>query len=157
MVRPTIPSELLLRLMNATPQQYAAVEKILMGAKAETLKSEMLEAEPTVNEGVARNAFALVQRLDADGRQRRPSVLSVFRLYCVDGFSAGEVARKCRCAKGTVINRLRLIEERTGIRAEQFRARSEQFVRMEKEFADSGAKRIYRRGLVQGQEEEDES
>ena len=81
-------------------------------------------------------------------------MLTVFRLYCVDGFSAGEVARKCRCSKGTVINRLRLIEERTGMKPEQFRARSDQFARMEKEFADSGAQDIYRRGLAQGLEEE---
>jgi hypothetical protein len=43
-MRPALPTDLLLRLMNATPEQYAAVCRIL-GVKAETLKSENLKLE----------------------------------------------------------------------------------------------------------------
>ena len=43
-VRAVIPTELLLRLMNATPEQYAAVERVL-GMKVETLKAEKLKTE----------------------------------------------------------------------------------------------------------------
>jgi len=35
------------------------------------------------------------------------------------------------------------------MKAEQFRAISGQFARMEAEFSDSGAKETYRRGLIQ--------
>lgn len=91
----------------------------------------------------------MLQKLEIDAPLKAPPVLTVFRLYCVDGLSADRVARKRRCAKGTVMSRLRSIEERTGVKPEQFRAMSGQFARMEEEFADSGAKEIYRRSLIQ--------
>jgi hypothetical protein len=170
-MRAAIPTELLWRLMNATPEQYAAVERVL-GLGAEMLKPETLQweaegniehstfntqhpieaargdARPTVSEDVARSAFALLQKLELDAPLKAPSVLAVFRLYCVDGFSADQVARKCRCAKGTVMSRLRFIEERTGVPPEQFRAMSGHLQQVDDELRESGAREIYRRGLV---------
>lgn len=144
-MRPSISSDLLLRLMNATPAQYAAVEKIL-GANAE-LETRSEEEEP-VSEDVARNAFALLQKLELDAPLKAPSVLTVFRLYCVDGYSADGVARKCRCAKGTVMSRLRFIEKATGTRPEQFRALSGHLQKIDDDLNASGAREIYRRGLA---------
>lgn len=156
-MRAAIPTDLLLRLMNATSEQFAAVEKIL-GAKVESGNAEMLKAEiettdhgqqtNRVTEDVARSAFALLQKLEMDAPLKAPSVLTVFRLYCVDGHSADQVARKCRCAKGTVMSRLRLIEERTGMKAEQFRAVSGHLQQVDDELNASGAREIYRRGLA---------
>ncbi|HLP76875.1 MAG TPA: hypothetical protein VK327_08140 [Candidatus Paceibacterota bacterium] len=151
-MRAAIPSDLLLRLMSATPEQYAAVERIL-GVTTETLKSEMLKGEmepevcPTVSEDVARSAFALLQKLELDAPLKAPSVLTVFRLYCVDGYSAEQVARKCRCGKATVIRRLQFIEARTGVKAEQFRAMSGHLQQIDDDLNASGAREIYRRGL----------
>lgn len=170
-MRAVLPTDLLLRLMNATPEQYAAIARIL-GVKAESgnrkAEIEMEDAEggvrnaewkeaaradsrPTVSEDVARNAFALLQRLEADAPMKAPSVLTVFRLYCVDGYSADRVARKCRCGKATVIRRLQVIEARTGLKAEQFRAMSGHLQRVEDDLHASGAREIYRRGLVEGE------
>ena len=141
-MRAALPTDLLLRLMNATPEQYAAVEKILSAAP--------MECEPhgTVNENVAQAAFALLVKLDAQGIHKKPSPLTVFRLYCIEGMSAEQIATKCRCAKGTVISRLRFIEDATDTKPEQFRAMSDHLQQMADNYDRSGAREIYRRGLA---------
>jgi len=100
------------------------------------------------SEELAQSAFALLQKLEVDAPLKAPSVLTVFQLYCVDGFSSDRVARKCRCAKGTVMSRLRFIEERTGVRAGQFSAMSGYLQQIDDDLPTSGAKEIYRRGLA---------
>lgn len=146
-MRAAIPTDLLLRLMNATPEQYAAVERVL-GVKPEDGGSRMEDGEPAVSEDVARSAFALLQKLELDAPLKAPSVLTVFRLYCVDGFSADQVARKCRCAKGTVMSRLRFIETVTKTKPEQFRAMSGHLQQVDDDLHASGAREIYRQGLA---------
>ena len=64
----------------------------------------------------------MLQTLELDSPLKAPLVLTVFRLYCVNGFSADRVARKSRCAKGAVMSRLRFIEARAEEKAEQFGA-----------------------------------
>ena len=152
-MRAAIPTDLLLRLMNATPEQYAAVERVL-GVKPEDGGSKLEDSEPAVHEDVARSAFALLQKLEMDAPLKAPSVLTVFRLYCVDGFSAERVARKCRCGKATVIRRLQFIEARTGMKPEQFRAVSGHLQQVDDDLNASGAREIYRQGLAQGNEED---
>ena len=153
-MRAALPTELLLRLMNATEEQYAAVAKILgVSAECGVRNGELNEAvhedaRPTVSEDVARSAFALLQKLELDAPLKAPSVLTVFRLYCVDGFSADQVARKCRCAKGTVMSRLRFIETVTKTKPEQFRAMSGHLQQVDDDLNASGARDIYRQGLV---------
>lgn len=165
-MRSALPTDLLLRLMNATPEQYAAVEGIL-GASAEcgirnaefstphpqSLSPIEAEREESVSEDVARSAFALLQKLELDAPMKAPSVLTVFRLYCVDGHSADRVARKCRCAKGTVMSRLRFIETVTKTKPEQFRAMSGHLQQLDDDLNASGAREICRRGLVEGDED----
>lgn len=152
-MRAAIPTDLLLRLMNATPEQYAAVERVL-GVKPEDGGSKLEDSEPAVHEDVARSAFALLQKLELDAPLKAPSVLTVFRLYCVDGHSAERVARKCRCGKATVIRRLQFIEARTGMKPEQFRAVSGHLQQVDDDLNASGAREIYRQGLAQGNEED---
>jgi hypothetical protein len=146
-MRAAIPTDLLLRLMNATPEQYAAVERVL-GVTPEDGGSKMEAGEPAVSENVARSAFALLQKLELDAPLKAPSVLTVFRLYCVDGHSADQVARKCRCGKATVIRRLQFIEARTGMKPEQFRAMSGHLQQVDDDLNASGARDIYRQGLA---------
>jgi len=140
-MRAAIPTELLLRLMKATPEQYAAVEKIL--------SSVVAEHPAPVSEDVARAAFALLVKLDAQGKQKAPPPMTVFRLYCIDELSADQVATKCRCSKGTVMSRLRFIEQVTHTKPERFRAMSGHLQRIADDYDSSGAREIYRRGLAQ--------
>src|SRR5438270_7027859 len=67
------------------------------------------------SEQIARAAFALLEKLDSGRRRPPPSIPKVIRLYCIEGLSAAEVARKCRCSKAAVIRRLNLIRQKTGI------------------------------------------
>ena len=78
-MRTAIPTDLLLRLMNATPAQFAAVERILSAVA--------VELPAPVSENVARAAFALLVKLDAQGKQKSPTPLTVFRFYCAEGMS----------------------------------------------------------------------
>jgi hypothetical protein len=103
-----------------------------------------------VSENVAQAAFALLVKLDAQGKHKAPTPMTVFRLYCVEGYSADRVARKCRCAKGTVMSRLRFIEDVTKTKPEEFRAVSSHLQQMDDQYSASGAREIYRRGLAAG-------
>jgi len=135
--------DLLTRLANATPEQYAAVEKILSVVQQ--------EAPAPADTNVAQAAFALLVKLDAQEVYKKPTPLTVFRLYCIEGMSAEQIATKCRCAKGTVMSRLRFIEEATNTKPEQFRVMSDHLQQMADTYDQSGARAIYRRGLANGE------
>lgn len=144
--------------MNATPEQYAAVAEILglteiQGSRVKGSAEEVGDVSSVqCSADVARSAFALLQKLELDAPLKAPSVLTVFRLYCVDGHSADRVARKCRCGKATVIRRLRFIEQQTNVRPEDFRAMSGHLQQMDDELRASGAREIYRRGIAGGED-----
>jgi hypothetical protein len=87
--------------------------------------------------------------MERESPTKPPTVLTVFRLYCLLGLSAQAVADKIGCAKATVLNRLRVIETVTGTNPEQFREQSDQFARMEGTLGDSRARAIYRPALAQ--------
>lgn len=110
--------------------------------------------EPVV-EDVARAAFKLVAQLDAEEIVKMPSVLTVFRMYCVEELSADDIAARCRCAKGTVINRLRMIRGRTGKEPNELRRFATQFNQIEESARDTRAKHIHRKSLIHDGAEED--
>lgn len=107
------------------------------------LFSRILPAESEANEDVAARVFALIGRMEDGIRTKPPSVLNVFRLYCVQELSAREVAIKCHCSKTLVLERLKAIRAATGIDPEFLRRYSSQFDRMESNRTDSRARRIY--------------
>jgi len=110
-----------------------------------------IEANP---EEDARRALALLQKLDSDQLVKPPSVLTVFRLYCVEELSAAQIARKCRSSKATVVRRLELIHAKTGLHPQQLRQFSSHFEKIEDDIAQSGASHIYRGRLIYDAEEE---
>jgi len=63
MMRAAIPTDLLMRLANASPEQYAAVERAL-GAKAETLKPETLKPEGPDRTGRQQKIIHTIGRLE---------------------------------------------------------------------------------------------
>ncbi|HTD68486.1 MAG TPA: hypothetical protein VK846_18345 [Candidatus Limnocylindria bacterium] len=106
-------------------------------------------------ETVARAAFRLVEQLDSEDVMKAPSVLTVFRLYCMEELSADQIAARCRCGKGTIINRLHRIRKRTGKEPNELRRFATHFNRMEEDVSDARARHIHRRILVQGGAEEE--
>src|SRR6266853_985230 len=85
------------------------------------LSSPNLPQPRESDETAARRAFDLVQQLDAKSRMKPPSVLTVFRLYCIEELTTNQIAHACRCGKTTVVHRLNLIREKTGADPESLR------------------------------------
>ena len=87
-MRAAIPTDLLLRLMNATPEQYAAVERVL-GVTPEDGGSKMENGGPAVSEDVAQELSGLrrdVAAMRKDIRELRHEQTS-------DAVSDNEAAR----------------------------------------------------------------
>jgi hypothetical protein len=110
------------------------------------------EPSPAPNEPVpedaARRAFALVQQLDPDSRMKAPSVLTVFRLYCMEELTSDQIARKTGCSKTTVVSRLRLIRKKIGVDPASLRRFSSHLQKIEQDISDSRAEHIHRKRLI---------
>jgi hypothetical protein len=111
-------------------------------------RSQGMAGDEELPAEVAHHALALVKRLDTENRLKKPSILTVFRLYCINEMSATEIAGQCCCSKASIIKRLNILARKTGMPAAKLRRYSAQFERMEAELGDWRAKRIRRRELV---------
>lgn len=121
------------------------------------LFARLVQGQPEpVAEDVARRAFGLIEELDSQKVVKPPSVLTVFRLYCVKEMPAEQVADKCGCSKGTVINRLKLIREKTGMAPDGLRRYSSHFDKIEDDIRESRAEHIQRRRLIEDRDEGEE-
>ncbi len=110
-------------------------------------------------EDVARRAFALVQQLDSEAppNTRPPSVLTIFRLYCMEELNIPQIARKCRCSNATVANRLHSIRVKTGSEPDALRRFSPHLQKIEEDMSDSRAEHIHRRRLIYDADEGEEA
>jgi hypothetical protein len=98
--------------------------------------------EEKLPEDAALRAFAVLKSMDTDRRLRKASIFTVFRLYCMENLSAEAIAKRLGCGKTTVIERLKLIRQKTGTDPANLRAYSAQFTRIEQSLADPRARRI---------------
>src|SRR5436190_13432232 len=89
-------------------------------------------------EEVARRAFAQMEEID-------PEIFAIYRLYCREGLSAREVARRHGCSKTTVLRRLKAIGRKTGMDPKHLRTLSPHFEKIEADLADSRASHLYRK------------
>ncbi len=82
------------------------------------------DLEPSTSDllSAARAAFIFLDRFDDESRRKHPSLLTVFRLYCMQNLTVYQIARQCRCSVGTVSQRLKLIHRKTGRPPKAFRA-----------------------------------
>jgi sigma-70-like protein len=105
----------------------------------------------------ARRALALIEQLESDGPfHKPPSVLKVFRLFCMEDLSPEEIAQRCGCSRGTVMNRLAAIEKKTGLPAAQLRRMSDHFGKVDDELAAHGARHIHRQNLIHDADKNDD-
>jgi len=107
-----------------------------------------------VEHDVARRAFALIQTLDSENEMKPPTLLAVFRLYCIEELSADHIARVQHCSKSTVIGRLNMIRDRTGVDPQDLRKVSASLKKIEEEMTDSRASHIHRKKMIYDLEEE---
>jgi hypothetical protein len=126
----------------------------LTGAGPGLLFAKFTPQPREADEELASRAFTLVQQLDAEGARKPPTVLSVFRMYCIDGLSVTTIARKCSTSRVTIRQRLKLVETRTGMNIDQLRQVSAHLEKAEASFADSRASHIHRRNLIYDEDDE---
>jgi len=75
---------------------------------------------PPPPDEVLRAAWLILSRLESGAPTRHPSVSLVVRLYCIEKLTIREVAGRCRCSVGTIVNRLACFEAATGLSAVHF-------------------------------------
>ena len=107
------------------------------------------EREGETGVSVVRAALMLAGSLDNNPRVKAPNHMTVLKMYCLDELAVGVIARKCRCAKSTVMNRKMALEKQLRKPLDFFRQMSGMFDQVEKVLSDRRAKEIYREGLVE--------
>jgi len=100
------------------------------------------------DEEVARRAFALVRTLDSERPMKPPTLLTVFRLYCMEELSAAAIGHKFGCSKATVFSRLSAIRQRTGAEPEKLRRLCVWLDKNAEGASDPRAAHIRRRRLI---------
>jgi hypothetical protein len=98
----------------------------------------------------AKGLFALVGKLEAKGKWRKASPLTVFRLYFVKQLSRAKVAAECDCVPGLVTLRLKQLERELKMTREQLFGFSPQFQAIEDAASNPLAGSIYRKGMIYG-------
>jgi hypothetical protein len=99
----------------------------------------------------------LVKKLDSGPRLKNPSLLTVFRLYCVNNKSSREIALHCGCSRAVVMKRLSILTEKIGVPLVKLRSYSAQFEQMDEQLTDSRARRIDRWALAHDEGDHDDS
>ena len=113
----------------------------------------MPKSEEPASDHEARQLFALLKQLDAGQAVRKAPVSQVFRLYCLEGLSRAEVAKRCGCVESLVTLRLQEIERKLGRKPAELRDLSPEFERIEESLSDPRARRIHRRSAMEEGEE----
>jgi hypothetical protein len=110
-----------------------------------------------IDQDVAQRAFALIQQLESNPSLPAPSVLTVFRLCCIEALSAAQAARKLHCSRVTVCRRLKLIRAKTGIAPEYLRTLSPHIASIQDQTTDPRARHIHRKNLTDDHPDPDDS
>jgi hypothetical protein len=112
-------------------------------------------AEEKAPEEIVSSALELVKRLDSDMGVKAPTLITVFRLYCGTALTAQQVADRCGCSKGTIINRLALLRKKTGVDPDKMRAYASHIEKTQEAMTDSRARSI-RASAVLDDEDDDQ-
>jgi hypothetical protein len=108
------------------------------------------------DQGVVERAFALVKALETETTLQRPGPLAVFSEFCISGLNVSQVARKFRCSRGTILNRLALIRRRTGMEPDAFRKISPHIAQLQAQCSDPRASRIRQRAMLEQEDDQEE-
>jgi hypothetical protein len=104
---------------------------------------------------LAQRVFALVRNLDTEKPLRPPSLLAVFRHYCIEELSSSQIARKYACSKPSILRRLALIRARTGADPQHLRRLSPHIAKLQDNLADPRAAHIHPASHLQNDDEPD--
>ncbi len=112
-----MPSELLLRFLLATPEQQAAIERIL-GWPGER-GSDHWAVSGHQGDGKVGQVFRLFGELLGMGTELKASPARVFDLMVFKKWTKAETAVECKCAASLITKRVALIEEHFQMPMEQ--------------------------------------
>jgi hypothetical protein len=130
-MRATVPTELLLRFLQATPEQQAAIERILgwSGTEGTALTTMTEGTHPPTPEAWARPAaaelgrvFRLFSELLAMGSDMKAPPARVFDLMVFRKLTKAETAVACKCAASLITKRVALIEAHFSMPVEELLA-----------------------------------
>lgn len=108
------------------------------------------------SESEATRVFALMKSLESGERTRKAPLNRVFRMLVLEGHSQETVAVKCQCSPALVSLRVTEIERRMGRPVAELRALASQLGAMDASVEDSRARTIYRRGLADDTESDEQ-
>jgi hypothetical protein len=128
------------RLLSGIHDEVAALRRDFKGAKP--------LGEDAVSDDEARRLFALLRELDSVGQPRKAPASMVFRLFCQEGLSRVEVAKRCGCVESLVTLRLKQIEAKLGRKPAELRQVSGHFERIEDSLSDPRARRLRRESAI---------
>jgi len=152
-------------LKNVGAQLFALDSHIILTAggtlQPRSLPGEMFanfrpEPNDAIAENDARRVFAIMQQLESQSRRKPPSVLTVFGFYCREALSVREIARQCHCSSTTIIERLNVIQKKTGLSPVALRALSPHIEKIRDRMSDPRARNIHRPSAIYGDEDSDE-
>jgi len=113
------------------------------------------EPKDAVEENDVRRVFAIMQQLESQSRRKPPSVLTVFGYYCRAALSVREIALRCHCSSTTIIERLNVIQKKTGLSPAALRALSPHIDKIRDQISDPRARNIHRPTAIHGDEDSD--
>jgi len=129
-----------------------------IGSRIDTMGlGKFRQTEKPIDENEARRLFALIKELsDANTAKRKAPIIEVFRLYCVEGLTAKQIAKQCRCTKSLIVLRLGGIREKLGRDPAELRLMSSHFEKIEDSLSDSRAKQIHRESALENEEQSEQ-
>jgi hypothetical protein len=167
-MRETFPTRLLLRVLQATPEELAAIERVLGGqgfpdrqpsappsngsSQPAPAKHGELDQE---ERSIAAKVFELLTALDPDNRLRKAPPIKVFNLYYQQRLEPAEIARICKCHRSLIFDRLAAIQAKLPWTPQQLHELSPQVEAMQDALSDSRARDIHRKSGIYGGEDVD--
>ena len=113
-----------------------------LNSQPSTLFSQLIPQIPEQpDQDLASRVCLTLDEFDTGSRRKNPSLTTVFRLYYVQELPVAQVAKKCRCSAGTIMNRLKLLQTKTGATPAQLRRISPHFTQFHEDLM--GAKSDY--------------
>jgi hypothetical protein len=113
------------------------------------------QPKASLSENAAVQVIALLRALAPKYKFRKAPLIDVFLLYCADSLSPAEIARHCKCTKGLIFIRLRLLKQKLGCHPSQLRQYSAYFQNIADSLSDSRARSIHRKTAIYGDEDSD--
>jgi hypothetical protein len=135
-----------LSTINSPPSTPSSPQLSTINSPPSTLFSDLSPALPeTPDHGLASRVSLLLDDLDTGSRRKHPSLAAVFKLYFIQELPIAKVAKKCRCSVGTIVNRLKLIQSKTGATPDQLRRISPHFTQLHHDLTSAKSDYLRRR------------